>query len=224
MPRIARVVAVSYPHHITQRGNNRADVFFNAEDRAFYIKTLKNYSDKWGVAIWAYCLMTNHVHLLVMPSGEESLAQCIGRTNLIYTQYVNRKYRRSGRLWQNRFYSTIVEDDPYLWAVVRYIELNPVKAGQVQKPEDYPWSSCKGNISGKGDALISGHDWLDEKDRKGYKKFLRKQDPATEEKIRRATSTGRPLGNERFIEKLEKKLSRRLLLGKVGRPKKAKTN
>jgi putative transposase len=224
MPRIARVVAVSYPHHITQRGNNRADVFFDDEDRAYYIKTLKKYCLKWRVKIWAYCLMSNHVHLLAVPASEESLAQCIGRTNLMYTQYANRKYQRSGRLWQNRFFSTIVEDKPYVWAVVRYIELNPVKAKQVQKPEDYPWSSCKANISGKVNELISGHTLMEEAERKAYRKFLQQTDVKTEQKIRQATSTGRPLGSEGFIKKLERKLSRRLLPGKAGRPQKTKSN
>jgi putative transposase len=167
--------------------------------------------------------MNNHVHLLAVPASEESLAGCIGRTNLLYTQYTNRKYKRSGRLWQNRFFSTIVEDDPYVWAVARYIELNPVKAQQVKKAEDYPWSSCKANISGKGDALVSGHDWLEDRDRTRYRKFLWQTDAKIEHKIRVATSTGRPLGGEAFVKKLERKLSRWLLPGKAGRPTKTKT-
>jgi len=224
MPRIARVVATRYPHHVTQRGNNRTDVFFDDEDRQYYLKTLKNYCEKCKVAIWAYCLMANHVHLLAVPAAAESLARCIGSTNLLYTQYVNRKYGRSGRLWQNRFYSTIIDTDQYVWALARYIEQNPVKAKLVQKPEDYRWSSCKATISGKGDDLVSGHKWLDDTDRKDYRKFLRQEDSETEQKIRQATSTGRPLGREGFIKKLERKLSRRLLPGKAGRPKKNKTN
>jgi putative transposase len=224
MPRIARVVAAGYAHHITQRGNNHADVFFDDEDRAYYIKTLKTYCQKWRVTLWAYCLMTNHVHLLAVPASGEFLARCIGRTNLMYTQYANRKYKRSGRLWQNRFFSTIVEDEPYVWAVARYIELNPVKAKQVQKPEDYPWSSCRANISGKGDELVNGHTFMDENDRKEYRKFLQQTDANTEQRIRQATSTGRPLGSEGFVKRLERKLSRRLLPGKAGRPKKAKVN
>ena len=223
MPRIARAVAAHYPHHVTQRGNNRADVFYDNEDRTYYLKTLKNYCQQWRVTIWAYCLMNIHVHLLAVPASEESLARCIGRTNLLYTQYANRKYKRSGRLWQNRFFSTIVEDDPYVWAVVRYIELNPVKAQQVKKPADYPWSSCRANSSGKGDELVSGHDWLDDSSRRGYRKFLQQIDAEIEHKIRVATSTGRPLGGEAFIKKLERKLSRRLLPGKAGRPTKTKT-
>jgi putative transposase len=114
--------------------------------------------------------------------------------------------------------------EPYVWAVARYIELNPVKAKQAQKPEDYPWSSCRANISGKGDELISGHTFIGENDRKTYGKFLQQTDAKTEQRIRQATSTGRPLGSEVFIKKFERKFSRRLLPGKADRPKKAKTD
>ena len=221
MPRIARVIAARYPHHITQRGNNREDAFFTDEDKSFYLRTLKSYCEKWRVQVWAYCLMTNHVHILAVPSDEESLSRCIGRTNLLYTQYINRRYKRSGRLWQNRFFSTIIEAEPYLWAVVRYIEQNPVKSKRVDKPEDYKWSSCRANISGKGDLLVSD-EWLGGKERAAYRKFLMQRDPEVEQKIRRATSTGRPLGSNRFVEKLELKLLRRLSPGKPGRPRNPK--
>ena len=222
MPRIARVIAAEYPHHITQRGNNRADVFFDDEDKEYYLQTLKKYGEKYHVKIWAYCLIANHVHILAVPEYEESLAWCVGRTNLLYTQYVNRKYKRSGRLWQNRFFSTIVEAESYLWAVVRYIEKNPMKSKLVKKPEDYKWSSCKSNISGESNGQLSEQGWLDEKDRDTYRQFLMQQDPESEQKIRHATSTGRPLGSEGFMKKLELKLLRRILPGKAGRPKKDK--
>lgn len=219
MPRIARVCAVNYPHHITQRGNNRGDVFFDDEDKAFYLKTLSGYGKKWGLDIWAYCLMTNHVHILVTPEQEESLARGIGGTNLVYTQYINRKYKRSGRLWQNRFYSTMIEKEPYLWAVIRYIELNPVKAKLVKKAQAYTWSSAKAHIMGFRDDILSG-DWLDEKEREEYKDFMAEDDKEVDTLIRKATSTGRPLGTERFIKKLEKALDRGLLPKKAGRPRK----
>jgi putative transposase len=224
MPRVARIIAAQYPHHVTQRGNNRATVFFDDEDRDFYLETLGNYCRKWHVKVWAYCLMTNHVHILAVPEGQESLACCMGRTNLVYTQYVNRKYSRSGRLWQNRFYSTIVETEPYLWMVVRYIEQNPVKSKLVNNPEDYKWSSCLFNTSGKGNDLVNDHEWLDKKDRESYRTFLMQQDTEKDQRIRRATSTGRPLGSNDFIAKLEIKLARKLFPGKAGRPKKLNSN
>jgi putative transposase len=220
MPRIARAVAIQHPHHITQRGNNRTDVFFDDRDRKFYLNTLKIYSHEWELDIWAYCLMTNHVHILAVPSTDESLSRSIGRANLVYTQYINRKYNRSGRLWQNRFFSTIVESEPYLWAVARYIECNPVRAGIVKNPEQYHWSSCNVHVTGVADGLVTGKDWLDEVSRKTYKDFLKAEDRETEQAIRRATSTGRPLGSEEFIKRIEEELSRQLLPRKAGRPSK----
>lgn len=220
MPRIARVIATHYPHHITQRGNNRTDVFFDDADKIFYLNTLKGYCERYNVEVWAYCLMDNHVHILAVPLEEESLSQCIGRTNLIYTQYVNRRYNRSGRLWQNRFFSSIIDTETYLWSVCRYIEQNPVKSKLARRPQEYKWSSCRANVGGKDDGLVSKDRWLNEKDRDAYKKFLIQKDPETDEKIRRATSTGRPLGSAGFLERIEKVLSRKLTPGKAGRPRK----
>jgi putative transposase len=219
MPRIARVCAANYPHHVTQRGNNRADVFFEEDDRVFYLKTLGIYSKKFEIDIWAYCLMINHVHLLVVPGHEGSLAKGIGGANLVYTQYINRKYKRSGRLWQNRFYSTIIEKERYLWAVARYIEKNPVKAGLVKEPELYQWSSAKAHILNKRDERLSGN-WLDESEQGAYKKFLKEEGKKMDELIRKATSTGRPLGKEVFVKGLEVELDRNLVPKKAGRPKK----
>jgi putative transposase len=164
--------------------------------------------------------MSNHIHLLAVPLEEDALARCVGRTNLLYTQYVNRKYHRSGRLWQNRFYSVIVDKDMYLWSVMRYIELNPVKAGIVKDPLAYPWSSCRATVEDMEDELIKSSLWFDASERMAYGRFLMQQDTAMDEKIRRATSTGRPLGSDSFVKGLEKLLSRKLLVEKVGRPKK----
>lgn len=220
MPRIARIVAPHYPHHVTQRGNNLADVFFDDEDKAAYLSILKNYREKLDIEIWAYCLMTNHVHLLTVPADEKSLSRCIGRTNLVYTQHVNRKYKRSGRLWQNRFFSTVVDSETYLWAVARYIENNPVKSALVTRPEDYPWSSCRAHVCGRDDGLIVEERLFDEYDRESYKRFLTQQDHEKEREIRAKTATGRPLGNEDFMVELESALSRKILPGRPGRPRK----
>ncbi|MBM3253539.1 MAG: transposase [Candidatus Omnitrophica bacterium] len=220
MPRIARICAIDYPHHITQRGNNKETVFFEDKDRVFYLKTLSKYSHKQEFEILAYCLMVNHVHLLVVPKKEDSLARGIGSTNLVYTQYINRKYKRSGRLWQNRFFSTIVEKEPYLWAVARYIEQNPVRAGIVKNVEGYLWSSAKAHILGKNDDILSGKSWFEKSELETYQSFLKDDDKKVEALIRKATSTGRPLGNESFVKKLEKILGLNILPKKAGRPKK----
>jgi len=220
MPRIARVCAVGYPHHITQRGNNKERAFFDDEDRRFYLDLLQRYKEKYEMEILAYCLMGNHVHVLVVPEKETSLARGIGGTNLLYTQYINRKYKRSGRLWQNRFFSTIVEEERYLWAVMRYIEKNPVRARVVKRAEDYEWSSARAHILGIQDELLSDESRFSEREVKSYREFFSGEDEEINGAIRRATSTGRPLGSERFIKKLERVLGRDIIPKKGGRPKK----
>ena len=219
MPRIARVTAVGYPHHITQRGNNKSVVFFDDDDRRFYLAMLKRYAESWGLELWAYCLMSNHVHLLAVPEHDYSLARGIGGVNLVYTQYVNRKYKQSGRLWQNRFFSTVVEKDRYLWAVARYIERNPVRAGIVHEADAYAWSSCRAHVRGTANAYLRGRAWLQDSERSSYRALFREGDTEADLDIRKATSTGMPLGSGWFLERLEKELSRILTVNKVGRPK-----
>ena len=220
MPRIARVCAEGYPHHITQRGNNKEKVFFDDEDKRFYLDVLRRYKDKYKIKILAYCLMGNHVHVLAIPEKETSLARGIGGTNLLYTQYINRKYNRSGRLWQNRFFSSVVEKEPYLWAVMRYIEQNPVRAKLIKRAEDYQWSSARAHVLDIKDDILSKEIWFNEREIKSYREFLSKGAKEINATIRRATSTGRPLGSEGFIKKLERILKRGLFPKKGGRPKK----
>ena len=151
MSRIARVVVPGYPHHVTQRGNNRETVFFDSEDRGVYLRLLRKYTVQHKVQVWAYCLMGNHVHLVLVPDEEGGLCGCMGRVNLCYTQYINRKYEQSGRLWQNRFLSCPVEKEQYLWVVARYVEANPVRAGLIRYAEEYAWSSAQAHVLGKED-------------------------------------------------------------------------
>lgn len=221
MPRIPRVCGINYPHHITQRGNNRETVFFNDEDRRFYLRTLSKYSHEWHIEIWAYCLMTNHVHILAVPRKEESLAKGMGSTNLVYTQYINRRYDRSGRLWQNRFFSTVIEKEPYLWEVARYIERNPVRVNVVKKAEDYPWSSARAHVLEGKDGVLSGENWLGKNEFGAYRDFLRKEDKKVGDFIRKATSTGRPLGRGEFIKGIGEMIGRDIFSKGVGRPKKS---
>lgn len=221
MPRIARVCAVNYPHHITQRGNNRETVFFSDEDRRFYLRTLARYSDQWDFEVWAYCLMMNHVHILAVPRREDSLAKGIGSTNLVYTQYINHRYDRTGRLWQNRFFSSVIEREPYLWAVVRYMERNPVRARIVEKAEDYPWSSARAHVSKVRDVVLSDEKWLEEDQFNVYRDFLRKEDEKLDGFIRKATSTGKPLGRKEFAKHIGKMIGRDISSREVGRPKRS---
>ncbi len=218
MPRIARIVATGYPHHITQRGNNRATVFFDDDDRRTYLKLLGGYSQKHHLQIWAYCLMNNHVHLLAVPETETSLSRGIGLTNQVYTQYLNRKLHQSGRIWQNRFFSCVVENDQYLWAVARYIERNPLKVGLAECAEAYPWSSAKAHITGANDSLLSEKSWISPQAQTAYADFVRTEDEETDNAIRRATRTGRPFGSESFMDMLEFRLNQALKPRKRGRP------
>ena len=220
MPRIARIIAPGYPHHITQRGNNRATVFFDDEDRQTYLKLLAGYSQKHHFRIWAYCLMSNHIHLLAVPETENSLARGIGLTNQMYTQYLNRKLSQSGRIWQNRFFSCVVENEQYLWAVARYIERNPIKAELAARVDEYRWSSAKAHVTDVDDSLLSADSWLSSQDRSAYNEFVCLEDEETDIIIRRATNSGRPFGSESFIDMLEFHLNQALKPGKPGRPRK----
>ena len=166
--------------------------------------------------------MDNHVHLLVVPEKEEGLARGVGLTNQVYTQYLNRKLNQSGRIWQNRFFSCIVENDDYLWTVARYIECNPLKVGLENKAENYRWSSARAHINGSEDELLHKPSWLEPKSRKSYADFLRQNNDEAEKILRSATRTGRPFGSEAFIDKMELQLSRHLRPRKPGRPKKTR--
>lgn len=210
MPRLARMVAVDYPHHVTQRGNNREPVFFDDQDRQTYLDLLKHYTQKFKVSIWAYCLMPNHIHLLAVPHEPNALSLGVGRTNLVYTRYVNRKYLRSGRVWQNRFFSCVVDSDEYLWAVARYIEVNPVKAGLVRSAAEYVWSSACFHLEGKSDALMTTSSWLTDQNRPEYCRFIVNTDDDISKKIIQATRSGRPLCSPAMLCKLEKLLGRSL--------------
>ena len=220
MPRIARVCVAGYPHHITQRGNNKDEAFFDDEGRRFYLDALKRYRDRYKMKLLAYCLMGNHVHVLAVPEKETSLAKGMGGTNLLYTQYINRKYNRSGRLWQNRFFSSLVEEESYLWTVIRYIEQNPIRAGLVKRAEDYVLSSARVHVSGIKDDVLSDESRFNEKEIKSYREFIREDNREADTAIRRSTSTGRPFGSEGFIKKLERILKRNLIPKKGGRQKK----
>jgi len=141
MPRVARIVVPGVPHHITQRGNNRQRVFFSDANRHLYLDLLKHYSQQLGLEVWAYCLMSNHVHLVAVPKSGDALAKAVGRTNFRFAQKLNYQLRRSGHLWQNRFLSCALED-VHLWRAMRYVERNPVRAGLVRVPWRYEWSSA----------------------------------------------------------------------------------
>jgi len=159
MPRVARIVIPDIPHHITQRGNNKQDVFFTDDDRIAYLRFLKEQAVNFGLIIEGYCLMTNHIHIIATPKREDSLAKAMGRTNLLYSQYINFLHRRGGHLWQNRFYSCLL-DSKYFFQALSYVERNPVRAKITRLPWTYRWSSAWAHIGGEDKfGLIDSKHW-----------------------------------------------------------------
>ena len=223
MPRTARIAIPDVPHHITQRGNNRQDIFFVDDDRRVYLSLLKEHADKYGLEILGWCLMTNHIHLIARPADTNALAKALGRTHFRYTQYINRLHGRSGHLWQNRFYSCPLGKQ-HFWRALRYIEQNPVRAEMVKQPAQYKWSSAKAHLSGIDPAgLLNVGWWRQASARIDWKQALRIPQPQEQvDQIRRNTHTGRPLASDSFISKLEKLVNKRLRPLPVGRPKKRK--
>jgi putative transposase len=225
MPRIARIVSKGLPHHITQRGNNKQDIFFVDDDRKTYLEILKRQSAKYGLVVMGYCLMGNHIHLIAIPQNEDSLAKAVGRTHFVYTQYINRFHNRSGHLWQGRFYSCGLDEQHFLSAM-RYIEYNPVRAGICQKPWDYEWSSAASHINTgakSGHGLLDLRQWFRIVSAAQWKEIL--AEDVEEKEIRMLQAgilKGRPLGSDSFISKLESSLGRRLRPLRVGRPKKTR--
>lgn len=217
MPRIARIVVEGYPHHIIQRGNNRQTVFFDNEDRHLYLGLLKKYSRECGSKVHAYCLMDNHVHMLITPECSDSLARTMQKLSLRFTQHVNKKHKRTGRLWECRFHSSVVDREGYLWAVCRYIERNPVRAQIVNKPSQYEWSSA--NRVRKVDFIES---ILDDTQRQAYIDYTNTQEDEEQNRIiSKSTYSGRPIGSEKFINQIAGALKIDLGIRPRGRPGKA---
>jgi len=223
MPRLARIVAVGHPHHVTHRGNRHEDVFLSDAHRCQYLAFLKQYADAAQLEIWAYCLMSNHVHLIAVPRREGALAGGAGLAHRRYAVWLNREEGLSGHLWANRFYSAPL-DDAHHWAAVRYVEANPVRAGMVGSAAEYAWSSARAHILGAPDALLSPErpypgpveDWA---------AWLAVAGDCDEiERVRAATRTGRPCGGSGFVAMLERALGRPLRRCKPGpRPKSDQT-
>ena len=225
MPRRARIVVPGIPWHIIQRGNNRSACFYTDDDYHKYLDTLKEQADKFDCLVHAYCLMTNHVHLLLTPTHEDSASQLMKHLGQRYVQYINRTYKRSGTLWEGRFRSCLTQSDEYVLACYRYIELNPVRAQMVEHPADYPWSSYQINGQGKCSELVIPHDeylrienadLLRQKHYRGL--FNSHMEPGLIDEIRKSTNGNYVLGNERFKEDTANMLKRRVSPGKAGRP------
>jgi len=215
MSRLPRVVVPGCPHHIVQRGNRRQPVFFNDQDKVTYLELFSNHAVISGINVWAYCLMDNHVHFVAVPLEKTSLARGIGVTHKKYTRMIHFREGWRGYLWQGRFFSVPLSDQ-YLYAAMRYVEKNPVRAGIVSSAEDYRWSSAgyhvfktKNPLLSENSPILGIEDWA---------AYLAEDDTKDREVIDRHTSIGRPLGDDAFMAKIEQ-ITGRILRRKKPGPK-----
>ena len=223
---VTRLILPHVPLHIIQRGNNRQACFFDRQDYRTYLGWLHEYANTFDCQVHAYVLMTNHVHLLLSADAPEAAGVLMKALGQRYVQFVNRTYRRSGTLWEGRFRSCLAQDETYLLACQRYIELNPVRAGMVNHPAEYRWSSYRANAQGEIDPLVRPHERYrslaasPSERQSAYRELFRHQlDPEMVDQIRKATNGNFALGNERFAEQIAAALARRVTPGKGGRPR-----
>ena len=218
MARIARVVVPGLPHHVSQRGDRRMQTFFGEADYRAYLSLVSEWCSRHGVAIWAYCLMPNHVHLIAVPAAAEGLARALGEAHRRYTRQVNFREKWRGYLWQGRF-GSVAMDEPHLLAAARYVETNPVRARLVASAEDWPWSSAAAHVSGKAD-LLAQSQWLADRTTGwvcSWGQYLRQNDGRdVAAAMRRHEATGRPLGDVEFLKKVGRLLGRNILPKKRG--------
>lgn len=226
MARLARLCPLGIPQHIIQRGNNRQVCFASDEDLATYANLLGEYADEFGVALHAWVFMTNHVHLLVTPLQENGVSKMMQSLGRRYVRYFNRAYRRSGTLWEGRFKSSLVQSETYLLVCQRYIELNPVRAGMIDDPADYLWSSYQAHALGRKISMHSEHaEFLalgssSVERQAAYRELFRAHvDDDLITDIRASVNKGLALGSERFKDEIERLLGRRVRPGQMGRPR-----
>jgi len=222
MPRQARVVFPNIPHHIIQRGNRREDVFFSDSDRKQYLEWLKEYCKEHKVEILAYCLMTNHIHLIAVPTTQDGLQKVLKPLHMRYAQKINRERGWKGHFWQGRYFSSPL-DGEYLLFTTRYIERNPIRVKKVRKAENYKWSSARGHCgTAQDDILTKKMKWLNKYEGiDNWRQWLSiKEENEKTDLIRRNTEKGIPTGSGRFIRRLEKLADRVLDYRPIGRPRK----
>jgi len=211
MPRNPRCVLPGVAYHVTQRGVNRSDVFYSQADRETYLRLVEGQRQEAGVRVLAWCLMSNHVHWVVVPEREDSLAVLYRRVHGRYAQYLNARRGRMGHLWQNRFFSCPVAAERELTAL-RYVEWNPVRAGMVEAPEDWRWSSAHAHLQGPEAEAIALLDWSYWRERGGaawWKEALSRPDDVRQwQQLRRATYAAAPLGPAAFVEEMERRFGR----------------
>ncbi len=228
MPRQPRYFVPGLPQHVVVRGVDRQATFFAPDDYSLFLQALRRNADRYGCAVHAYVLMTNHVHLLLTPGAARSLPQLMQGMGREYVQAINRRYGRTGTLWQGRYKASLVQSDLYLLSCQRYIELNPVRAGMVTEPGRYRFSSYRYHAHGDPDPLIEPHrryrslgDTAHARQRCYRRLFEEELARPTIDTIRTTTNACQVLGSERFVDELEAMLKRRVRAGRPGRPRKA---
>jgi putative transposase len=215
MARLARVVVPGVAHHVTQRGNRRQETFFNEDDYAAYLSLLGEWCGRCGVEVWAYCLMPNHVHLIVVPDSEDGLRRGLGEAHRRYTRRVNFREGWRGHLWQGRF-ASFAMDERYLLRAARYVEMNPVRAKLCRVPWRWRWSSASAHVAGRDDGLVRVAPLLERV--KDWRELLLEAVEADDaERLRRHERTGRPLGSPAFLDRIEVTLERIVRPAKPGR-------
>jgi putative transposase len=214
MARLARIVIPGHPHLVTQRGNGRARSFFDDADYALYRDLLAENCRAAGVEVWAWCLMPNHVHLILVPSDPDGLRRALARVHRRYAGVIQARRKRTGHFWQGRF-GAVAVDEPYLAAALRYISLNPVRARLVERAQDWRWASTRAQLRGRDDGVTELVPI-----RKRFADFadLLASEPERDlfDRLRAAESIGRPLGDDRFLARLERRTGRTLKPGKRG--------
>jgi putative transposase len=221
MARLPRVVIPDVAHHVTQRGNARQVIMADDADRIAYLELLRQYSELYRVSLLGYCLMSNHVHLIAVPHTSAALGQTLKQTHGRYASYWNARASSSGHVWQGRFYSCPL-DESHLWTALRYVELNPVRAGMVPAAERWRWSSGAAHcVPDASDQLLDMVLWRRRWTAAEWREYLAARESATENSaLRHCTHTGRPLGSGEFVAQLEQATLRPLAPRKGGRPKK----
>jgi putative transposase len=214
MARLARVVVPGHPHHVTQRGNGRARTFFGDADYALYRDLLAENCRAADVEVWAWCLMPNHVHLILVPSDPDGLRRALARVHRSYAGVIQARRKRSGHFWQGRF-GAVAMDEQHLMAALRYVSLNPVRARLVERAQDWRWSSTSAHLRGKDDGLTV---LAQIRDRVPRFADLLASDPEQDlfGQLRAAESIGRPLGDDRFLSRIERRTGRVLKPAKRG--------
>lgn len=227
MPRKPRFFVPGAPVHVVQRGHNRSAIFFDSLDYLEYLRCLKQAADNYGCEIHAYVLMTNHVHLLLTPVRADSVARLFQSLGQHYVRHINKTYQRHGSLWEGRYKSNVIESQAYLLSCMRYIEMNPVRAGMVDHPAKYRWSSYAANALGTDNAILTAQAeyvalaQLTENRQSAYRGLFDKVMHVSElTLLREALQTGTPLGNEKFKAEIEAVLDLKVGYTRRGRPKK----